>query len=61
MLPPWGPEQPYEIALKMRYLVAVMYLIAAVVQYISVRFVFNLDKKTLEVMNAELAARNIED
>ena len=53
-----GPDQPFEVALNMRYLVAVMYLIAAVVQFVSVKFVFNLDKKTLEVMNNELAERN---
>ena len=52
-----GPEQPYEVALKMRYLVAVMYLIAALVQFISVKVVFNLDKKTLAVMNKELSER----
>ena len=43
----------------MRYLVAVMYLITAVVQFISVKFIFNLDKKTLETMNKELAARSV--
>ena len=53
-----GPDQPFEVALKMRYLVAVMYLITAVVQFISVKFIFNLDKKTLETMNKELAARS---
>ena len=41
----------------MRYLVAIMYLVAALVQFISVKFVFNLDKKTLEKMNSELEAR----
>ena len=54
-----GPDQPFEVALKMRYLVAVMYLITAVVQFISVKFIFNLDKKTLETMNKELAARSV--
>lgn len=54
-----GPDQPFEVALNMRYLVAVMYLIAAVVQFVSVKFVFNLDKKTLEKMNSELNARKM--
>ena len=53
-----GPDQSAEVALKMRYLVAVMYLAAAVVQFISIKFVFNLDKKTLAVMNKELSERN---
>jgi len=53
-----GPDQSDEVALKMRYLVAVMYLIAALVQYISIKFVFNLDKKTLEIMQGELAQRS---
>ena len=52
-----GPDQPFEVALNMRYLVAAMYLVAALVQFISVKFVFNLDKKTLERMNNELEAR----
>ena len=52
-----GPDQSPEVALKMRYLVAVMYLIATTVQFIAIKFVFNLDKKTLAQMNAELDAR----
>ena len=50
-------NQTPEVALKMRYLVAVMYLIAALVQFISIKFVFNLDKKTLAQMTEELNAR----
>lgn len=52
-----GPEQPAEIALKMRYLVAAMYLLSAVLEFVGIRFVFNLDKKTLGQMNEELDAR----
>lgn len=52
-----GPDQSPEVAIRMRYLVAVMYLIAACVQFISVGFVFNLDKKTLDIMNKELSER----
>ena len=52
-----GPDQTMEVATKMRYLVAVMYLIASVVQFIGIKFVFNLDKKTLAVMTKELAER----
>jgi len=53
-----GPDQPMEVATKMRYLVAVMYLIAALCQFIGIKFVYNLDKKTLAQMNEELNARN---
>ena len=53
-----GPDQSSEVALKMRYLVAVMYLIASVTQFVGIKVVFNLDKKTLAKMNEELAARN---
>lgn len=52
-----GPDQPFEVALRMRYLVAVMYLLTALIQFISIKFIFNLDKKTLEVMNKDLAER----
>lgn len=52
-----GPDQTMEVATKMRYLVAVMYLLAALSQFIGIKFIFNLDKKTLAVMNEELQAR----
>lgn len=52
-----GPDQSMEVASRMRYLVGVMYLIAAVVQFVGVKFVFNLDKKTVAQMTAELKAR----
>lgn len=52
-----GPDQTDAVALKMRYLVAVMYLIGALTQFVGVKFVFNLDKKTLAVMTEELNAR----
>ena len=34
-----------------------MYLVAAIVQFVGVKFVYNLDKNTLEQMNKELAER----
>ena len=52
-----GPDQTVEVAAKMRYLVATMYLAAAILQYIGVKFVYNLDKATVEQMNSELAER----
>lgn len=52
-----GADQTPEVALTMRYLVAVMYLIAAVTQFIGIKFVFNLNKKTLAQMTRELNER----
>ncbi len=52
-----GAQQTAEVALTMRYLVAAFYLLAAVLQYVGIKFVFNLDKNTLEIMNKELEAR----
>ena len=46
-------------ALTMRYLVAAFYLLAAVLQYVGIKFVFTLDKNTLEIMNKELEERRI--
>ena len=52
-----GGNQLFSVALKMRYLVAALYLFAAVMQFIGLALVYNLDKKTLERMNTELAER----
>lgn len=52
-----GPDQTPEVASTMRYVVASMYLVAVIVQFVGVKFVYNLDKKTLEQMNKELAPR----
>ena len=42
----------------MCWLVAGLYLFSAVLQFIGLALVYNLDKKTLETMNAELAERH---
>ena len=52
-----GAAQPAEVALNMRYLVAVMYLISASMQFIGLGLVYNLDKKTLAKMEADLEER----
>ena len=52
-----GAQQTAEVALTMRYLVAGFYLLAAVLQFLGVKVVFNLDKNTLAVMNKELEER----
>ena len=49
-----GGAQSQEVAVNMRYLVAVLFLISAVLEYIGLALVYNLDKRTLEVMNKEL-------
>ena len=49
--------QTPEVALNMRYLVAAMYLLGAVVQLIAYGLVFNLNKKTMAQIESDLAAR----
>lgn len=50
--------QSVETSHNMCWLVAGLYLFSAVVQFIGVGLIYNLDKKTLEQMNEELAARH---
>ena len=52
-----GGNQTYEVALNMRYLVAVLYLVSAALQFVGLGLIYNLDKKTLEQMNTELEAK----
>ena len=47
----------WDVAVNLRTLVAVLYLVAAVMQFIGLALIYNLDKKTLNKMNEELAAR----
>ena len=49
--------QSLETSHNMCWLVAGLYLFSAVVQFIGLAFIYNLDKKTLDKMNGELAAR----
>ncbi len=53
-------NQVWEVAVNMRYLVAATYMFSAILQFIGLGLVYNLDKKTLEKMNEELG-RNTED
>jgi len=53
-----GANQTPEVALNMRYLVAALYLFSALMQFVGLGLVFNLNKKNLEKMQAELAARH---
>ena len=50
-------NQTFEVALRMRYLVAALYLTSAVLQFIGLAIIYNLDKKTLATMQKELDER----
>ena len=52
-------NQLWDVAINMRYIVAATFLFSAILQYIGLGVIYNLDKKTLEKMNAELG-REIE-
>ena len=54
-------NQLFSVALNMRYLVAALYLFAALMQFVGLALVYNLNKKTLEQMNRELAERRNEE
>ena len=55
-----GANQTPETALNMRYLVAALYLLSAVMQFVGLSLIYNLDKKSLAKMNDELIARRAE-
>ncbi len=47
----------WDVAVNLRVFVAAMFIVAAVMQFVGLALVYNLDKKTLEKMNAELEER----
>lgn len=47
-------NQIWEVAVNMRYLVACTYMFSAVLQFIGLGLIYNLDKNTLAKMNADL-------
>ncbi len=47
-------NQAWEVAVRMRYLVAGTYLFSAILQFIGLGIIYNLDKKTMVQMNKEL-------
>ena len=47
-------NQAWQVAVNMRYLVAGTFLFSAILQFIGLGLVYNLDKKTLAKMNSEL-------
>ena len=48
----------WDVAVNLRVLVAVLFLVAAVMQFVGLALVYNLDKKTLAEMNSDLALRH---
>jgi Na+/melibiose symporter-like transporter len=48
----------WENVLQIRSLVAVLYLVAGLFIFVGLGLIYNLDKKTLEKMNNELADRH---
>jgi len=49
----------WEIVIELRTLVAILFLASAVMQFIGLGLIYNLDKKTLAKMNADLG-RDVE-
>ncbi len=50
-----GADQPFPVAENMKWLVAALYTFSAIVMFASIAFIYNLGKKKVEEMNAELA------
>ena len=48
----------WSFAVELRTLVAVLFLVSAIMQFIGLALIYNLDKKTLDKMNEELEARH---
>ncbi len=53
-------NQAWQVAVNMRYIVACTYALSAVMQFIGLGLIYNLDKKTLSVMSRDLG-RDVED
>ncbi len=51
--------QSAETAKNMCWLVAGLYMFSAVIQFVGIALIYNLDKKTLDKMNEDLAARKV--
>ena len=47
-------NQAWNVAINMRYIVAATYMVSALMQFIGLALIYNLDKKTLAKMNAAL-------
>ena len=53
-------NQTFEVAERMKWLVASLYTFSAVIMFISITFIYNLDKKKVAIMTNELALRRAE-
>ncbi len=53
-------NQLWEVAVNMRYIVAATFLFSAVLQFIGLGVIYNLDKKTLAKMNQDLGREEVE-
>ena len=47
----------WDFAVQLRTLIAILFLVAGIMMFVGLGLVYNLDKKTLDKMNTELAAR----
>jgi len=52
-----GADQPFAVAENMKWLVAALYSFSAIVMFISITFIYNLNKKKVAQMTEELTAR----
>lgn len=52
-----GADQTFEVAEKMKWLVAALYTFSAAVMFLSITFIYDLNKKKVAQMTAELAER----
>ena len=52
-------NQTFEVAYRMKWLVASLYTFSAVVMFISIAFIYNLDKKKVAQMTSELQERRL--
>ena len=54
-----GAAQPAAVATNMRYLVAGIYFVGSIIMFVGTKFIYNLDKKTLNQMTEELNSRKV--
>ena len=52
-------NQTFEVAYRMKWLVAALYTFSAVVMFVAITFIYNLDKKKVAQMTSELAERRV--
>ena len=55
-----GADQPFWVAENMKWLVASLFTFSAIVMFVAIAFVYNLDKKKVAKMTEALEARRAE-